>query len=50
MFQVSQNSCLTTVKEDFDKLGSGSADKTGLFRPIAENGDEEKTEEKAAQD
>ena len=39
MFQVSQNSCLTTVKEDFDKSGSGSSDKTG-FGTIAENGED----------
>jgi len=46
--KVSQNSCLSTVKEDFDKLGSGSADKTGLFRPIAENGEDIVKDEEGA--
>ena len=37
--QVSQNSCLTTVKEDFDKAGSSAGDKLAVFGPIAESGE-----------
>ena len=37
--QVSQNSCLTTVKEDFDKAGSSAGDKLAGFGPIAETGE-----------
>ena len=36
---MSQNSCLTTVKEDFDKAGSSAGDKLAVFGPIAESGE-----------
>ena len=39
--QVSQNSSLTTVKEDFDKSSSNlSEKKSAVFSPIAESGEE----------